>query len=124
MSTKTDSVTSKLDTPKMLVALAILILGIFGFYHYADQPVLYRVLGVLVAVVAAVVVFLTTAQGQALKGFLKASRTEMRKVVWPTRTETVQTTLAVVVMVLIVGIFLWLLDMLLGWIIRQIIGGA
>jgi len=123
-ATKTDTNRSPVDTAKLVAAIALLVMGIVVFYYFADQAVLYRVLGMLALAIAGVVVFLTSTQGRALKGFMKLSRTEMRKVVWPTRAETVQTTLVVIVMVLLVGIFLWLLDMFLGWSVKFIIGGA
>jgi preprotein translocase subunit SecE len=112
---------SALDTVKMVVALLILTIGIAGYYYYADQGLLYRVLGLLVMAVIAIGVMLTTALGGRTMGFLRESRTELRLMVWPTRAETIQTTLAVFVMVLIMGIFLWLLDMLLGWAVQFVI---
>jgi preprotein translocase subunit SecE len=72
-------------------------------------------------VLLALGVVYTTATGQRAWGFIRESRVELRKMVWPTRGETVQTTLAVFVMVLVVGIFLWLLDMLLGWAVQFVI---
>ncbi|HID83045.1 MAG TPA: preprotein translocase subunit SecE [Chromatiales bacterium] len=123
-ATKAESKSSPLDTVKLVAAILLLLLGIAVFYYFADQAVLYRVLGMLALTIAGAVVFLTSRQGHALKGFLKASRTEMRKVVWPTRAETLQTTLVVIVMVLLMGIFLWLLDMFLGWAVRFIISGG
>ena len=106
-------VSNKLDTFKLVVAIAILLAGIGGFYYYADQSLLYRVLGVVgVAIVAAGIAF-TTSTGHAILSFGREARAEVRKVVWPTRQETVQTTLMVVVAVIILGIFLWLIDMML-----------
>lgn len=61
--------------------------------------------------------FFFTAQGQRFNTFLQASRAELRKVVWPTRQETVRTTLLVVVMVVIAGLFLWAVDSLLLWMV-------
>jgi preprotein translocase subunit SecE len=55
-------------------------------------------------------------------GFITGAQNEVRRVVWPTRQETVQTTLAVVLMVFLVGIFLWLLDMILLWAIQLLTG--
>ena len=67
-------------------------------------------------------VTMTSIQGQRLWAFIQGSRVEIRKVVWPTRAETLQTTLAVLLMVLLVGIFLWLLDMFLLWAIQILTG--
>ena len=109
------------DTVKLIAAATLLVLGVSAFYYYADQSLLYRTLGLLTLAAIAIGIGLTTDKGQALWGFLKESRIEVRKMVWPSRTETVQTTLVVFVVVILVGIFLWLLDMLLGWSIRQVI---
>ena len=106
-------VSNKLDTFKLLIAIAVLLAGIGGFYYYADASLLYRVLGLVGMVIVAVGISLTTATGHAILSFGREARAEVRKVVWPTRQETVQTTLMVVVAVIILGIFLWLIDMLL-----------
>jgi len=64
---------------------------------------------------------MTTAKGRLLAAFFGNARTEVRKMVWPTRVETTQTTLIVIAVVIMVGIFLWLLDMLLAWLIGAVI---
>jgi preprotein translocase subunit SecE len=110
------------DTVKLVLAFTLLAVGVAGFYYYSDQSQLYRVLGLLLVTAVAIGIVLTTNRGQNLWGFLQESRTEVRKMVWPTRTETTQTTLMVFVVIIVVGIFLWLLDMLLSWFIRFVIG--
>jgi preprotein translocase subunit SecE len=77
---------------------------------------------VLVAVGIAVLVALQSAQGQALWRFAQAARVELRKVVWPTREETIQTTIAVLVFALIMGVFFWLLDLGLLYATSKITG--
>ena len=106
-------VSNKMDTFKLVIAIAVLLVGIGGFYYYADASLLYRVLGLVGMVIVAVGIALTTSTGQAIMSFGREARGEVRKVVWPTRQETVQTTLMVVIAVIILGIFLWLIDMLL-----------
>ena len=106
-------VSNKLDTFKLVIAIAILLAGIGGFYYYVDASLLYRVLGLVGVVMVAVGIALTTGTGHAILSFGREARAEVRKVVWPTRQETVQTTLMVVVAVIILGIFLWLIDMML-----------
>ena len=114
MVAKTETeVSNKLDTVKLVISLMILLAGIAGFYYYAEESLLYRVLGLVAVVMVAAGIALTTATGQAILSFGRESRTEVRKVVWPTRQETIQTTLMVVVAVIIIGIFLWIVDMLL-----------
>lgn len=107
--------TNKLDTFKLVLAVALLVAGIGQFYYFADAMLLYRVLGLLVFVALAAGAVFTTQIGQALWLFMREARTEVRKVVWPTRQETTQTTLLVIAMVIIVGIMLWLMDMFLRW---------
>jgi preprotein translocase subunit SecE len=114
MVAKTETeVSNKLDTFKLVIAIAILLAGIGGFYYYADASLLYRVLGLVAIVIVAAGIAFTTSTGHAILSFGRESRAEVRKVVWPTRQETVQTTLMVVVAVIILGIFLWLIDMML-----------
>ncbi len=125
MVAKTEEVVSnKLDSFKLLLAIAVLIFGIVGFYYYEAESQLYRVLGVVFAVIVAIAISSTTNLGQNLIGFGREARMEVRKVVWPTRQETVQTTFMVIVAVIIIGIFLWLVDMLLAQAIQLITGGA
>jgi preprotein translocase subunit SecE len=125
MVAKTEQVVSnKLDTFKLLLAITVLIAGIVGFYYYEAESQLYRVLGVVFMTGVAIAISSTTNLGQNLIGFAREARMEVRKVVWPTRQETVQTTFMVIVAVIIIGIFLWLIDMLLAEAIQMITGGA
>ncbi len=112
------------DTVKLALAVLILVLGLVGYYYFSEYSNLYRVLGVLVTAGIAMAVFANTLRGQNLLGYLKNSRTEVRKMVWPTRQEALQTTLIVVVLVMLMAIFLWLIDMFLGWAVKFVIGGA
>ena len=104
------------------VALTLLGGAIAAFYVYSDQSLLLRVVGLLAVAGISVTLILFTAKGRSAWDFMQESRTEVRKVVWPTRQETVQTTLVVIAMVTVVAIFLWLLDMLLAWIVKSVIG--
>jgi len=122
MDTKVDAGNSALDTLKLLVAGGILVGGIFGYYYYADVSVLLRAIGVLLALAAGVAVALQSTRGQELLRFVQGSRVELRKVVWPTREETIQTTVTVLVFALIMGVFFWLLDMFLLYATRLLTG--
>lgn len=115
-------VSNKLDTFKLVIAIAVLLVGIGGFYYYADASLLYRVLGLVALAIVAVGIALTTGTGRAIVSFGHEARAEVRKVVWPTRQETVQTTLMVVVAVIILGIFLWLIDMMLLKAVQMLTG--
>ena len=112
---------SALDTVKLALTAAILVGGIWGFYEYEDN-LLISVSVILAAVAVATVVFMQTERGRILWKFIQGSRVEIRKVIWPTRTEAMQTTLTVFVFVLILGIFFWGLDMFLLWITRLLTG--
>jgi preprotein translocase subunit SecE len=121
MISKAEAQGSAFDTFKLVLAAMLLAFGVVAFYYYSEESQLYRVLGLLVITAVAVGVGLTTEKGRTLWGFLQASRTEVRKMVWPSRADTVQTTLVVFIVVIVVGIFLWLMDMLLSWFIRFVI---
>lgn len=114
MSVKAESQGSALDTIKFIIAVGILFAGIAGFYFYSEESLLYRVLALVAAVLVAAGVALTTASGKNLLSFMKNARTEVRKMVWPTRLETMQTTLMVIVIVILLAIFLGFVDWLLG----------
>jgi len=120
MSTKMESETSTFDTLQLTVALMIIIGAVVGFYYYAEVPQIARVGGLLAAVGISVAIALRTERGRTTASFVKEAQIEVRKVVWPTRQETVQTTLVVMVVVVIIAIFLWLLDMALGGIVSQV----
>lgn len=122
MNAEAEATASTMDTVKLGASLLILVAGIYAFYHFAEQSLLLRVLGLLALVGVAVFVALQSKQGKTAWSFAVDSRTEVRKVVWPSRQETLQTTLIVFVMVLLLGIFLWLVDMLLAYILKLITG--
>jgi preprotein translocase subunit SecE len=115
MTARAESTSSGLDTLKLIIAILVLVGGIVGFYYYGDQALVYRVMGVLLTTLAALGLILTTAVGLEFLGFLKEARVEVRKVIWPTRQETMQSTLVVVALVFLVGLILWTLDAGLFW---------
>ncbi len=121
MVTKTEQTTSGFDTVKLMTALLILIAGVVGFYYFENESQLLRVIGLLAVAVVAFFIITTTNIGRRSMGFAREARVEVRKVVWPTRQETTQTTIAVLIMVFIVAIMLWLIDMLLGWGVRSLL---
>jgi preprotein translocase subunit SecE len=113
---------SRFDGIKWLVVAVLVGAGVYGNSYFADESLLYRVLGLLALAAVAGLVALQTAQGATFWTLVKGSRTEIRKVVWPTRQETVQTTLIVVAFVVLVALILWGLDSLLGWLVSLVIG--
>jgi len=122
MNAKAEVESTGMDTVKLLGAVVLLIGGIGLFYLFDDESLLLRVIGLLVIVGIAITVALLSVPGRQVWDFAVAARTEVRKVVWPSRQETVQTTLIVFAMVLIMGIVLWLFDMALMAIVRAVTG--
>ena len=122
MEANVESKPTIFDTVLLLLSIAILVGGIFAYYYYADESVLLRTVGVLAAFALAIFVALQSAQGKTLWAFIQGARVELRKVVWPTREETVQTTIIVLVFAMIMGTFFWLLDIFLLWFTRFITG--
>ncbi len=110
------------DSAKLTVAVALLVGGIAAFYWFADHSLLMRVLGLLAVVGVSIFIAAQTVIGGSIVGFLGDTRTEVRKVVWPTRAETTQTVMAVMFVVILMGIVLWLLDMFLLGAIRMLTG--
>jgi preprotein translocase subunit SecE len=123
METREETAPTLFDTVKLIASLAILVGSIVGYYYYASASVLLRAVGVFVGFVVAVVIAFQSAQGQTLWSFIQGSRVEMRKVVWPTREETFQTTLVVIVFATIMGVFFLLLDLSLRWFTGMVTGG-
>ena len=122
MNANAESQNGNLDGLKWLVVVALIVAGIGGNVYYADQSLLYRVIGLLVIAIAAAFVAVQTVQGAAFWKLAKEARTEIRKVVWPTRQESTQTTLIVVAFVFVMALILWGLDTLLGWLVSLAIG--
>ena len=123
MTEQVDSGSSALDTAKLVAAATILVGGIAGFYLLGSLPIAVRWLIVLAALALGIVVALQSAQGRTFWQFVQGSRIELRKIVWPTRQETLQTTLVVMVAILALGIFFWALDWILGSVTAALTGG-
>jgi len=115
MAAQAESSASMIDSVKLVLAIGLLISGIVGFYYFASYALVYRVLGILAIFGIAVGLVFATAIGKTAWGFITDSRMEVRKVIWPTRQETMQATMLVVAIVIVVGLILWLMDMVLFW---------
>ena len=122
MDTKVEEQPTVVDTAKLTFAIIVVLAGLVGYYYFADSPGLLRALGVVVALVVAGAIAFTSLQGRTLWKFIQGARVELNKVVWPTREETLQTTLVVLVVALFGGVFFWLLDLLLLWLTTRITG--
>ena len=110
------------DLAKWAGAFVILAGGIAGFYYWSDESLLLRVIGLLLLSAVALFVAVQTEKGRATWDFVREAHTEVRKVVWPTRKETTQTTLIVIAMVGLVAIIMWILDGLLAWLVKLALG--
>jgi len=110
------------DKIKLLLAALLAVAGVAGFYLLADSPTVVRVVSVLAGMVAGAVVVYYTAQGRQFAQFAKESRDEARKVVWPTRKETMQMTGVVVLFVVLMALFMWAVDGTLFWLVKRLMG--
>ena len=110
------------DVVKQVLSTSFVVAGLSAFYYFSEFSLLYRVLALVGVVIIALGLLFTTAFGRNLWVFALEAKQEVRKVVWPTREETVRTTLLVFGMVFIVGLILWILDMFLFWGVRLLTG--
>jgi preprotein translocase subunit SecE len=110
------------DTALMALSVLVLLAGIVAFYWYDEEPLPIRLAMVAAGLAAAVGLVWFTWYGREFRQFAQASRTELRKVVWPERDDTLRTTLVVFVFAVIMGVFFWILDFVLTWLIRALTG--
>lgn len=115
-------VESRLDWAKWLISIVLVLAGLIGNHYYSEVLMPVRTLGWLALLFLAGFVASTTQKGRWIVGFFRDSRMELRKVVWPTREETTQTTLVVGAMVIILALVLWGLDGVLVWAIGWLTG--
>lgn len=120
--TESGSTSGRLDSLKWLVVAALAAVAVVGNQYFSAESILYRVVGVLVIAAIALFVAAQTEKGRATIVLGREARAEIRKVVWPNRQETIQTTLIVVAVVLVMGLILWGLDSLFGWAVSVIVG--
>ncbi|HEX5612289.1 MAG TPA: preprotein translocase subunit SecE [Burkholderiales bacterium] len=114
---------SMLDNVKVVIAVALLAAGIAGYYLLAEQALILRVLAVIAGAAAGLAVGWFTEPGKTFAAFSRESIVEVKKVVWPTRKETIQTTAAVFAFVVVMAVFLWLSDKTLEWVLYELVLG-
>ncbi|MCC5862793.1 MAG: preprotein translocase subunit SecE [Gammaproteobacteria bacterium] len=122
MNAKTEAGVDTLDKLKLFLAAGVVVGGVAGFYYLEDQPTVVRALVVLASLAVAAFIAYQATQGKTFWRFVQSSRVEMRKVVWPTRQETLTTTGVVMLFAAILAVFFWLLDMVLLWVTRLATG--
>jgi len=110
------------DKIKLLVAVLLVIAGVAGFYFFADAPTVVRVLSVIAGLVLGGLVAGLSAPGKRFYRFTLDSRDEARKVVWPTRKETIQMTGVVMAFVVVMALFMWAVDGILFWLVELAMG--
>ncbi len=122
MSDIPETKSSGLDTAKLSGAVVLIIAGIVAYYWFGAQAGWLRTVYVVIGLVLALLLASQTRLGRNAWDFLQSSRNEVRKMVWPTREETFQTTVAVIVVVLATGVLMWLLDIFLFWALHGLTG--
>ena len=111
------------DKIKLAIAVLLVAAGLAGYYVLKDQAIVLRLLAVVAGVAAGAAVAWTTEQGKLFAVFAREAIVEVKKVVWPTRKETVQTTAAVFAFVVVMAVFLWVSDKTLEWVLYDLVLG-
>jgi preprotein translocase subunit SecE len=112
-----------IDKAKLATAVVLVALGVWGYYWLADTALVLRILAVVAGLVAAGAVAWWSEPGKQFALFAGESVAEVKKVVWPTRKETMQTAAAVFAFVVVMALFLWMTDKLLEWLLYDLIMG-
>jgi len=111
------------DKIKLVVAGVLAVAGIAGYYLLSESSILLRILSVVAGMAAGIAVALSSTFGKVFVVFARESLAEVKKVVWPTRKETMQTTAAVFAFVVVMAVFLWVSDKTLEWVLYDLILG-
>jgi len=122
MNVQTENTGNGLDIFKWFIVVVFISAAIVGNHYFAELSLLIRVVAILVSMSIAFLVAATTTKGKIALGFAKESRIEARKVVWPTRQETIQTTLIIMVAVVVMSLLLWGVDGILVQIVELALG--
>jgi preprotein translocase subunit SecE len=122
MTTETTT-TSIADKAKLALAVLLVAAGVWAYYWLAERALVLRLLAVAGGFIAGAVVAWFSEPGRQFIGFAAESWGEVKKVVWPTRKETVQTTAAVFAFVFVMAVFLWISDKTLEWILYDLLLG-
>jgi preprotein translocase subunit SecE len=114
VANKLEIETNKNDLVKWILSLVIFAGSLFAFYYFDQYPIIYRVLGLIGVVLLDFAILFNTEKIKSLRVFTYDARVELKKVVWSTKAEVIQTTIIVFIVVIIMSVLLWLLDKLLG----------
>ena len=110
------------DWLKWIFVLALAAGGVIGNWYFEDESLLIRALALVALAAVAGFVASQTERGQRIWVLVREARTELRRVVWPTRQEATQTTIIVLILILVFSLILWGLDTFLSWIVKGVIG--
>jgi preprotein translocase subunit SecE len=110
------------DRLKIAAAIALVCAGVAGFYYLGEHAMIIRVFAVMGGVIAGGGVFASSVHGREFFRFSQESIAETKKVVWPTRKETLQTTGVVFAFVVVMAVFLWMVDASLLWVVKKLLG--
>ena len=119
-----NNIETKSSKSYLILSIGVLITGMILFYYFNDVRLFYRVVGIISVVIFSAFIAYQSDFGKLVYSYVTDSKLELKKVTWPTKQETTQTTLGVIFVVIVVGILLWLFDMLLGWAIGTLYGVA
>ncbi len=125
MSSKSEIIDERgtFDLIKWMVVISLVTGSIWANWYYSDEiNVLIRALALVVVAVFAGFIGIQTEKGKSLWTTAREARSEIRRVVWPTRQETIQTTAIVILLMIVFSLILWGLDSFLSWIVKSIIG--
>jgi len=122
-TSQVETVSTGADKAKLAAVVALVLASVAGFYLLSKQGALVQWGVLLVGLVAAAGVFLVSEPGKQFTGFARDAWREVKKVVWPTRKETLQMTAYVFVFVVVMALFLWFTDKTLEWVLYDLILG-
>ena len=121
-NSETQARPASVDTALLAAACVVVLASIVAYYYFEGVTLVLRVMGILAGVGIGAALLYQARQGQVIWQFILGSRVEIRKVIWPTRQETLQTTITVFIFLLLLGLFFWSLDFVLLMITRAVTG--
>ena len=122
-TTQVETVSSMADKAKIAAVAALVVASIAGFYWGDKQGPVVQWAALIVGLLVSAGVFLISEPGKRFVGFARDAWREVKKVVWPTRKETMQMTLYVFAFVVVMALFLWFTDKTLEWVLYDLILG-
>ncbi|MEI2417054.1 preprotein translocase subunit SecE [Orrella sp. JC864] len=122
-NTNVETVTSTMDRLKLGLAVLVIIAGIVGFSVLDDQPMVLRIGVFIGGLLLAALIAWFSEPGRRTLSFAQESYGEVKRVIWPTRKETVQMTGIVFAFVAVMGLFLWVVDKIIEWLLYGVLLG-